>query len=59
MSDKMLVGAGTVLTEKQAELAKESGAAYIISPNTNAKVIKHARELGMVTIPGHLPPPKW
>lgn len=53
---KLYVGAGTVLTAEQAELAHEAGAQFIITPNVNVEVIKRANELGMVTIPGGFTP---
>ena len=49
---KVHVGAGTVLTPRQAELAFNAGAEFIISPDTNPEVIQKTRELGMVSIPG-------
>ena len=53
---KMLIGAGTVLTEKQVELTKNAGGKFIISPDTNEAVIKKTVELRMVSIPGALTP---
>lgn len=53
---KMLIGAGTVLTEKQVELTKNAGGKFIISPDTNEQVIKKTRELGLVSMPGALTP---
>lgn len=53
---RMLIGAGTVITEKQAELTKNAGGLFIISPDTNAAVIRRTRELDMVSIPGALTP---
>ncbi len=52
----MLIGAGTVLTEKQVELTKKAGGKYIISPDTNVDIIKKTKELGLVSIPGALTP---
>ena len=49
-------GAGTVLTERQLTLAHDAGARYIISPNTDEKVIRRTRELGLVSIPGAFTP---
>lgn len=49
---EMTVGAGTVLTIEQVELAKSAGAEYIVSPDTDAEVIKRTVELGMVSLPG-------
>lgn len=54
--DKMFIGAGTVLTEKQVELTKKAGGEFIISPDTCVEVIKKTRELDMVSIPGALTP---
>ena len=53
---KMLIGAGTVLTEKQVELTKQSGGLFIISPNTDTEIIRKTNELEMVSIPGALTP---
>ena len=53
---RMLIGAGTVLSEKQAELTKKAGGKFIISPNTDKAVIAKTRALEMVSIPGALTP---
>lgn len=53
---RMYIGAGTVLSEKQVELTKNAGGKFIISPDTNEKVIKKTRELDMVSMPGALTP---
>ncbi|MCQ2399418.1 MAG: bifunctional 4-hydroxy-2-oxoglutarate aldolase/2-dehydro-3-deoxy-phosphogluconate aldolase [Clostridia bacterium] len=50
------IGAGTVLNGKQVELAKEAGAEFIISPDTNTDVIRRTVELGLVSIPGAFTP---
>ena len=49
---KMIVGAGTVLTEKQVELTKKAGGKFIISPDTNPDIIKKTKEEELVSIPG-------
>lgn len=54
--DKMLIGAGTVLTPSQVEAAKGAGARYIVSPDTDESVILKTRELGLISIPGALTP---
>lgn len=56
MSAEILLGAGTVLTAAQVELAWDCGAKYIISPNVDAEVIKKTKELGLVSIPGAFTP---
>ncbi|MBR3715827.1 MAG: bifunctional 4-hydroxy-2-oxoglutarate aldolase/2-dehydro-3-deoxy-phosphogluconate aldolase [Clostridia bacterium] len=54
--DRMLIGAGTVLSEKQVALTKNAGGCFIISPDTYENVIAKTRELEMVSIPGALTP---
>ena len=54
--DKMMFGAGTVLTREQVKAAADAGARYIISPNTDASVILYTKELGLVSIPGAMTP---
>lgn len=53
---KMFIGAGTVLTKKQVELVKKAGGSFIISPNTDKKVIQATKKHGMVSMPGALTP---
>ena len=53
---KMVIGAGTVLTEKQVELTYKAGGKFIISPDSYDKVINKTVELGLVSIPGALTP---
>ena len=50
--NKVWVGAGTVLTESQVDLAHSAGSRYIISPNVNPGVIQRTREKGMCAFPG-------
>lgn len=56
LGDKVCVGAGTVMTTQQVEAATAAGAEYMISPNTNAAVIKRTKELDKVSIPGAMTP---
>ena len=53
---RMLIGAGTVLNERQVCLTAEAGGRFIISPDVNEAVIKKTRELGLVSMPGALTP---
>ncbi|NUO56409.1 MAG: keto-deoxy-phosphogluconate aldolase, partial [Hamadaea sp.] len=48
----LLVGAGTVLTAEQVELAVEAGAKYILSPGFSATVVRRCQEVGVPVIPG-------
>lgn len=54
--DRMVIGAGTVLTPKQVRLTREAGGCFIISPDTNEEVIRYTKELGLVSIPGAFTP---
>ncbi len=54
--DKMLIGAGTVLSDKEAKQAIAAGAQFIISPSLDTEVIKATRDAGMVSIPGAFTP---
>ena len=46
------IGAGTVLTPKQADLAMAAGASFIVSPGLNPEVVKHCLDKGYPIIPG-------
>lgn len=48
----MLLGAGTVLTTVQAERAVACGADFLVSPGTNPKVVRWAKERGIPILPG-------
>ena len=50
------VGAGTVLTENQVDLAVDAGAKYIISPDANPAIIEYTRKTGAVSLPGCMTP---
>lgn len=52
MGDKLLLGAGTVLSAEDAEDAVDAGATYLVAPNTDAKVIGAAKRLGVPVFPG-------
>ena len=48
----MTVGAGTVLTQAQAEQAVEAGAGFIVSPGFDPKIVDWCLKRGVVIIPG-------
>jgi len=48
----MYIGAGTVLTKAQAELAKESGASFIVAPGLNEHTVAACQSLGIPFVPG-------
>jgi 2-dehydro-3-deoxyphosphogalactonate aldolase len=50
--DKVLIGAGTVLTVDDAQKLADLGGRIMVSPNTDAAVISHAASQGLITMPG-------
>lgn len=56
LGDQVCVGAGTVMTVEQVQMAAEAGAEYMISPNVDVDVIKETKRLGKVSIPGAMTP---
>jgi len=56
LGNEMAIGAGTVTSVEMVELAKNAGAQFIVSPNTDAAVIKATVAADMVSIPGGLTP---
>ncbi|MBR5714181.1 MAG: bifunctional 4-hydroxy-2-oxoglutarate aldolase/2-dehydro-3-deoxy-phosphogluconate aldolase [Clostridia bacterium] len=51
-----VIGAGTVLSRSQVDEARNAGARFIISPNTDKTVIELTKQSGMVSIPGAMTP---
>lgn len=52
MGERLLVGAGTVLTAAEAEAAIGAGARFILSPSLDIDTIRVTKQLGAVSIPG-------
>ena len=48
----MLVGAGTVRTPEQVDLAVQAGARYVVSPGLSVNVVRRCQELGVTVLPG-------
>lgn len=53
---EMLVGAGTVLTLENLQLAKRSGAAFAVAPGLNPRIVARAQEIDLPMIPGVVTP---
>ena len=51
-SSQLLVGAGTVVSARQVDLAVDAGAQFIVSPGLNNKVVERATERGVPVYPG-------
>lgn len=54
--DRICVGAGTVMTVQQVQLAAQAGAQYMISPNVDEAVIRETKRLDRISIPGAFTP---
>jgi 2-dehydro-3-deoxyphosphogluconate aldolase/(4S)-4-hydroxy-2-oxoglutarate aldolase len=54
--DKVLIGAGTVITAEQAESCLRAGAEFLVSPGLAAPVLSVARVAEKLAIPGALTP---
>ncbi|GMQ57973.1 bifunctional 4-hydroxy-2-oxoglutarate aldolase/2-dehydro-3-deoxy-phosphogluconate aldolase [Vallitalea sediminicola] len=56
MGDKMYIGAGTVMTSEQLNIAYKAGAKYILTPNLDEKIIYESKKLGLNAISGAFTP---
>lgn len=50
--DAIMMGAGTVLDVKTAEIALAAGAQFIVAPNTNPDVVRFCSQRDVCVIPG-------
>jgi len=51
-----VIGAGTVLTCDETRRVSDAGGRFIVSPNTDAEVVRFTKQLGLASIPGALTP---
>jgi len=56
LGDRALIGAGTVLSTVQVRDVKDAGGRLIVSPNTDATVIRATVAAGMISSPGYFTP---
>src|SRR5258708_6293264 len=54
--ERMIIGAGTVLSAEQVRSAYDAGAQFVVAPNTDERVIDACHELGLPVIPGAYTP---
>ncbi len=54
--NRVLIGAGTVITADQAESCLRAGAEFLVSPGLSVPVLSVARASGKLAIPGALTP---
>jgi len=52
----LTVGAGTVVTPDQVELAVEAGAQFLVSPGLRADIVREAKLVGKPILPGTVTP---
>lgn len=48
----LMIGAGTVLNARQAELARNAGADFVVSPGFNVNTVTACLKMGLPIIPG-------
>lgn len=48
----IILGAGTVLTPAQVDLAVDAGASYVVSPGLSRAVVERCQEHGVLVLPG-------
>ena len=53
---KALVGAGTVMRGDEVDAIRAVGGELIVTPHANAAVVKRAKELGLLAVPGFFTP---
>jgi 2-dehydro-3-deoxyphosphogalactonate aldolase len=53
---RMAIGAGTVLSPDKVDAVRDVGGTFVVSPNTDAAVIRRTVELGMNPAPGFATP---
>ena len=56
LGGRMAIGAGTVLSVEGVRAARDAGAAFIVSPDSDPDVIAETKRLGMASIPGAMTP---
>jgi 2-dehydro-3-deoxyphosphogalactonate aldolase len=54
--DRMLIGAGTVMTEAQTAEIATAGGRLIVTPHADAAVVRAAKRLGLLAVPGFFTP---
>ena len=54
--DRVLVGAGTVITPEQVSMTYNAGGHYLVTPTTQPEIIRMGKALGMGLYPGAFSP---
>jgi 2-dehydro-3-deoxyphosphogalactonate aldolase len=53
---RLLIGAGTVMTEAQVEAVAAAGGKLIVTPHASGAVVRAAKRLGLLAVPGFFTP---
>ena len=56
VSDNVLVGAGTVLDERQIDQVAQAGGQVIVSPHFDPDLVAYTKERGLICVPGVFTP---
>jgi 2-dehydro-3-deoxyphosphogalactonate aldolase len=56
LGDRVMIGAGTVLKDSQAEEVAEAGGRLIVMPHADGRIVRRAKELGLYGLPGFSTP---
>lgn len=56
LGDHAMIGAGTVLAPDDVARVRDAGGTLIVSPNTDAAVIRATRAAGLISLPGYFTP---
>ena len=54
--DRLLVGAGTVITPEQVRMTHDAGGHYLVTPTTQPEIIRAGKALGLGVFPGAFTP---
>ena len=54
--ERVLIGAGTVITPEQVRLTYNAGGRYLVTPTTQPEIIRMGKALGLGVFPGALTP---
>mgnify|MGYP000156120399 CR=1 FL=1 len=56
LGERIVLGAGTVLTTDEVRRAADAGASFVVAPDTDESVIEACKSLGLPVIPGAYTP---
>jgi 2-dehydro-3-deoxyphosphogalactonate aldolase len=54
--DRLLIGAGTVMTETEVGEVASAGGRLIVTPHASGAIVRAAKQLGLIAVPGFFTP---